>query len=435
MNKYSRRNFLHLGMRTIAGAGLALGANPQIGLANTQRLFADAADDSYRALVCVFLEGGIDGFSLFVPNSTAEHNAFARSRGNLAVDRSSLLDMGVGTGLHSSASALMPLWDAGKLAMISNVGNLVEPTTREDYLASRVDIPVQLFSHADQAQQWQQLQGRNRSNNGWGALAAGHLTQAQARDYLTSISVAGSNHWLTSHASRPYTLRESGLVPYIGLNESNVNQRPRASAFNDIMQIQGDSLLQEAYSDLQQNARSNTAEIGSLLSARFPSGQEPISHNPAKNIFAARLNMVAKLIAIQSELGMRRQLFYVRLGGFDVHDDQNDRLPQLFAKVADTLADFQGALDALGYGEKVTTFTASDFGRSLVSNGDGTDHGWGNHLFAMGGAVRGGEVYGTLPLLDVSGSDSVHNGRICPRSQRHNMQQRCCVGSGWMRVS
>jgi uncharacterized protein (DUF1501 family) len=180
------------------------------------------------------------------------------------------------------------------------------------------------------------------------------------------------------------------------------------------MQIQGDSLLQEAYSDLQQNARSNTAEIGSLLSARFPSGQEPISHNPAKNIFAARLNMVAKLIAIQSELGMRRQLFYVRLGGFDVHDDQNDRLPQLFAKVADTLADFQGALDALGYGEKVTTFTASDFGRSLVSNGDGTDHGWGNHLFAMGGAVRGGEVYGTLPLLDVSGSDSVHNGRILP---------------------
>jgi len=416
MNNWERRRFLSLGARTVAGAGLSLGAHPLLGMARGSTGPLNDGDE-YRALVCVFLEGGMDGFSLFVPSTTAEYSAYRRSRGGLSVDSGNLLSLGSSSpfGLHQSAAALQSLYSDERLAIMSNVGNLVEPTTRSQYTERAVEIPSQLFSHADQMVQWQQLQGRGRSREGWGALAADHLAERQTRDHLTSISVAGSNHWQTSAGQRPFTLRETGLVNYSGLNAANVNQQPRANAFDALMQAPSQSILQQGYSELQQRARNNTAEIGAVLSSRFrSSSDDPVPHNPEGNKLAARLNMVAKLIAVHQELGMNRQIFYVRLGGFDVHDDQNNRMPGLFANLANALTGFQSAIDNLGLDRNVTTFTASDFGRSLNSNGDGTDHGWGNHLFAMGGAVNGGQVYGDVPLLDVNGPDSVHNGRILP---------------------
>jgi len=153
-----------------------------------------------------------------------------------------------------------------------------------------------------------------------------------------------------------------------------------------------------------------TTELGAVLAQN-----EGISIAPDEgNSVAQRLNMVAQLIAAREQLGMRRQIFFINMKGFDVHDNQNKEMPELLGELADAMQFFQNALEGLGQSENVTTFTASDFGRSLSSNGDGTDHGWGNHMMVMGGAVNGGDIYGTLPRLSVDGPDSVSNGRVLP---------------------
>ena len=412
MNSYTRRRFLKLGTQTIAGAGLALGVDPALTLAQAaDSRLSDTSD--YRALVCIYLDGGCDGFSLMVPTGSYEHQELVASRGGLAIPKNQLIPLQGGAaplGLHPSAGALQPLYDQGRLAMIANVGTLIEPTTREQYENNEVLLPSQLFSHSDQAIQWQQLQGRGRAEEGWGAKAADYFSDFQERDYLTSISLAGSNYWQSGHGQRPFSLTESGVRTYKGMETENEWQRPRREAFERVLDLPRRHVFSKAYADLQKRAISATSELGAVLdgnSALF-------TDEPQDNELASSLNMVAQLIAAQEQLGLRRQIFYVRMGGFDVHDNQSKELPELFQQLSDALAFFQDKMDYLGKADSVTTFTASDFGRSLLSNGDGTDHGWGNHLMAMGGAINGGNIYGTLPSLDAHGPDSVNRGRILP---------------------
>jgi len=414
MNKFTRRRFLHRGTQTIAGAGLALGANPMLTLAQAADV-PTAITGDYRALVCVYLEGGCDGFSLFSPTGSYEHDEFANARGTLAIARNELLNLAGGSalvGLHPSAAALQPHYDEGRLAMIANVGTLIEPTTQEQYENNEVVLPAQLFSHSDQAIQWQQLQGRGRAEEGWGAKAADYLADFQERDYLTSISLAGSNYWQSGFGQRPFTMTESGVLQYQGMDPSSDWQQPRHDAFERVLNHSRRHVFSNAYADLQKRAMSITSELGQVLE----SNAGLFTDQPAENSLAEKLNMVAQLIAAQETLGLQRQIFYVSMGGFDVHDNQSRELPDLFRDLSEALSFFQGKLDDMGKSNNVTTFTASDFGRSLLSNGDGTDHGWGNHLMAIGGAVNGGAIYGTLPSLDVNGPDSVHRGRILPTS-------------------
>jgi len=411
MNHYTRRRFLKLGGKTIAGAGLALGANPLQALA--QATSGSATDSDYRALVCVYLKGGCDGFSLMVPTGAFEHQEYTASRGNLAVPRNSLIGLNGGAeplGLHPSAAALQPLYDQNKLAIIANIGNLLEPTTREQYLNKLVSLPSQLFSHSDQSIQWQQLQGRGNGEEGWGARAASYLQSFQERDYLTSISLAGSNYWQSGTNQRPFSLTESGVLQYSGMDFSDDWQQPRAQAFERVRDLPRDHMFAAAYADLQKRAANITTELGVTLDGNAAL----FTDVPEENSLASKLSMVAQLIAAQQTLGMRRQIFYVTMSGYDVHDNQGEDHPVLFEQLAEALSYFQGKMVELGQEPNVTTFTASDFGRSLLSNGDGTDHGWGNHLMAMGGAVNGGQIYGNLPSLDVEGPDSVHRGRILP---------------------
>jgi len=233
MNNYSRRRFLQLGSRTLAGAGLALGANPMMTLAQAAEGSANAAS-GYRALVCIYLAGGCDGFSLIVPTGNAEHAEYTRSRGQLALAHSDLIELytqsgnAPAMGLHKSAASLEPLFNEGRLALIGNVGNLIEPTTKEEYENATVSLPAQLFSHADQEIQWQQLQGRDRAQTGWGALAADYLASYQARQDLTSVTVSGSNYWQSGLGKRPFSLRSSGIVQYSGLRQDNRWERPPA---------------------------------------------------------------------------------------------------------------------------------------------------------------------------------------------------------------
>jgi len=414
MTNLNRRHFLSLGAKTLTGAGLALGSNPIWTLANAANDPGAAGD--YRAIVCLFLQGGSDGFSLMVPTGNAEYNEYQRSRGVLAVDKSSLLDINAASantssvGLHPSAAPLQQLFEEQKLAMISNVGNLIQPTTVEQYNNNAVDLPAQLFSHADQEMQWQQLQGRGRGTEGWGARAAGFLAEQQERAHLTSISLDGSNHWQTGFTSRPLSMKETGVLQYSAMSSGQPWEAARVSAFNAAQNISQDHEFIKEYASIQQRAMSVTEELGAVLSQN-----EGISITADEdNNLAQRLGMVAQLIAAREQLGMRRQIFFVNMRGFDVHDNQSKELPGLFSELSGAMQFFQTALEDLGQSENVTTFAASDFGRSLSGNGDGTDHGWGNHLMVMGGSVKGGDIYGTLPRLAVNGPDSVSNGRVLP---------------------
>ncbi|MBX2883420.1 MAG: DUF1501 domain-containing protein [Granulosicoccus sp.] len=415
MNNSNRRKFLKLGAQTMAGAGLALGANPYLTLARAAEGGLASGATDYRALVCIYLEGGSDGFSLLVPTSASGYNEYAASRQHLSVDQSSLLGINPlsnhdAMGFHPSAGPLQALFEEGKLAMIANVGNLIEPTTKEQFENGSVALPAQLFSHSDQSRQWQQLQGVDSGTTGWGALAADYLSSYQQRDYLTSITLTGSNYWQSGFGQRPFSISDSGVLDYSGLSDESDWQQPRLEAFKRVLEAQQSNVFASAYADMQQRAMNITAELGQVLE----SNQAIITEQQSENALANRLAMVAQLIAAKDQLGMHRQIFYVEMGGFDVHDNQNREMPELVAELSDALMFFQRTLETMGMEDSVTTFTASDFGRTLTGNGDGTDHGWGNHLMAMGGAVHGGDVYGQMPSLHVEGPDQVANGRVLP---------------------
>jgi len=233
--------------------------------------------------------------------------------------------------------------------MIANVGTLIEPTTQEQYQNNEVLLPAQLFSHSDQAIQWQQLQGRGRGDEGWGAKAADYLSVFQERDYLTSISLAGSNFWQSSQRQRPFTMTESGVREYQGMDEGTDWQQPRRDAFERVLDAPRRHVFSNAYADLQKRAISVTTELGQVLDVNA----NLFTDQPADNELASSLNMVAQLIAAQEQLGLRRQIFYVRMGGFDVHDNQSRELPELFTKLSQALAFFQEKMDYLGMADNV----------------------------------------------------------------------------------
>ena len=410
-----RRRFMHLGLQTLCGAGLAFGNHPMQTLANAAEPGFTPHSD-YRALVCIYLNGGIDGFSLMVPTGNAEYAEYQHSRQGLAVPHGSLLDMyprrsdTTSLGWHPDAAPLASLFEQEQLGVVANVGTLIEPTSQSAYEDQAVRLPTQLFSHADQEVQWQQLQGQTTANSGWGALAADILSSHQSRDYLTSITLAGSNYWQSGSGQRPFGMRASGLVQYSGMSNGSQWERPRREGFQRLLQEQYSHLFADAYADLQHRAGNVTAELGAALEAQ----PELSTAVPSENALAEKLGRVAHLIAAHEQLQMKRQIFYVSMDGFDVHDAQNRDTPWLFAQLSQAMAFFNNAMLELGMHDKVTTFTASDFGRSLTSNGDGTDHGWGNHHLVMGGAVDGGSITGQVPRMSVDGPDAVRNGRVIP---------------------
>ena len=227
---------------------------------------------------------------------------------------------------------------------------------------------------------------------------------------MTSVTLAGANYWQASSEQRPFSVKSSGLVQYQGMDDGSEWQRPRKESFQRVSQLEYPHLFMDAYADLQKRAGDITTELGGVL-ANQP---DPTVEMPLENNLAEQLKMVARLIAAHPVLGMKRQIFYVRMDGFDVHDNQNKNQPWLFSQLAQAMAYFQASIDELGMGNNVTTFTASDFGRSLTSNGDGTDHGWGNHHMVMGSAVNGGDIIGQIPRMSVDGPDAIRNGRVIP---------------------
>lgn len=405
-----RREFLtHLGV-----TGLTLGAGAMgIGLPRG----VQAADtNGYKALVCVFLLGGNDAFNMVVPRSNAEYDLYANSRRNLAVPQGSLLPITPGTpdgalyGVHPSMTGLKGLFDGGRAALVANVGPLIQPTSRNEVLERAVPLPPQLFSHNDQQDQWQSVRGTALFTTGWAGRVADVLETDLATQRLpTNLSIVGSLPWQVGARSGAYVIGEQGAVSYFALDPGVLNGTLRRQTFDRLLAAQAPTPYGRALSRVHRRALDLAVVTQDALAAA-----PPIATTFPASSLGAQLAMVARVISARQVLECRRQIFLVGIGGFDTHDAQNTLQPALFAQVSAGITAFDTAMQELGVGDDVTTFTMSEFGRTLTSNGDGTDHGWGGHQWVVGGAVNGGDIFGQMPRLDTDGPDDVGGGRIVP---------------------
>jgi uncharacterized protein (DUF1501 family) len=320
---------------------------------------------------------------------------------------------------------MQSLFSAGRLAVVANVGTLIGPTTKAQYNAKSVPLPVNLFSHNDQQSEWQ-AGAAEGAKLGWGGRIADMIASANGGASLfTAVSAAGNAVFLAGQNTIQYQLT-TAAQPAVAINSiSSSSLFGSSTAPARIREIIEDtspaSLFAEDYAATVTRSISSTGVINNAFAQTIvtnvpaPSPYlNPVTGVAETNLLALELQTVARMVAAGPGLGLKRQVFFVSLGGWDTHAFQNVTQPNLLAKVAHALAYFDGALSNVGGVDRrssVTTFTASDFSRTFTTNGAGTDHAWGSHHFVMGGAVKGGDIYGQYPTLgvDVGGFNNPDN--------------------------
>ena len=430
----SRRAFL----KRSATLGLAGGAAPFVtNLAAIGEAAAATASD-YKALVCVFMYGGNDYANTLPPYDQATYDLYNAQRANLAHGRADLtatvltpsaaLPGGRQYALAPTMASLLPVWAAGKLAAVLNVGTLVRPTTKAQYQNGSVALPPKLFSHNDQQSYWQ-ASSPEGATSGWGGRLGDLLQSGNGTSSLTCITVAGNAIYLTGKAAVQYAMGTGGPVA-LSASSSLYGSATASSALKSMMTGGGTaSTFVNEHAKVSKRSLDLYAQVNSALGGA-PAGNFTLF--PTGNSLADQMKMVARMIAVSQELGAKRQVFFVSLGGFDLHDALVAKHGGLVGQVSDAMAAFYNTTAALGVADKVTAFTASDFGRTLTSNDDGSDHGWGSHHFVVGGAVKGGQFYGTAPLIGNNTADDVGQGRLLPTT---SVDQYGATLASWFGVS
>jgi uncharacterized protein (DUF1501 family) len=428
IDKLARRAFLRrAGHLSMAGIATPWALN----LAAMGEAAASVATD-YKAIVCVFLYGGNDHGNTIVPYDYANYLEYAKIRTGIATPRNNLINTrlmpdaahalpgGMVLALAPEMKELHTLFNAGKMAVQLNVGTLVEPTTLAEYMAKSKQLPPKLFSHNDQQSVWQSSSPDGFVNDpktgllkpslaGWGGRMGDLALSNNGKATFTCISVTGNAVYLAGEVAVAYQVSPSGAIPVDGIKSGVYGSRDCGTALNTLITQSSANYMENEYSKITK--RSIAAEA--VVTAATQDITLDTKFSPT-NSLAQQLEMVAKLIAGRSALTAKRQVFMVSLGGFDTHDFLPTQHPGLLTKVDNAMGSFYEAMKELQIQDSVTTFTASDFGRTLASNGDGSDHGWGSHHFVMGGAVKGKKFYGKAPAIAVNGPDDVGQGRLLP---------------------
>lgn len=454
--RHQRRRFLQ-GLGALVAGGTASALFPQLELISHALAAAPGAGE-YRALVCIFLYGGNDSYNMLIPHDQDEYNVYLQSRGGvydasgnpfgLGIARDNLTAVvdasGHSWGMHPSFASAKSLFDSGELAFVANVGSLIQPVLKSEvgYPGGK-PLPAYLYSHNDQQRQW--MRGHATSThaaNGWGGLAGDRI--ASLNGGLTAlpptISIFGNNLYQSGASVLPYAIASSGPSELARMSTSGgAADAIRIDALNELLQAGQPQVMQGRYAGL---GRTSIEVNAALRTALDPAnGGEINTAFPATQL-AAQLRMVARMIKVSRgpAIGHQRQIFYVGLGGFDTHDNQMDptRHAALLAQLSDALAAFRTGLQEIGMLNQVTTFTMSDFGRTLNSNGNGTDHGWGGVQLVMGGAaanggsLQGRRVWGDYPVLELDGDQAMGRGRMIPTT---SIQQYGATMASWLGVS
>jgi uncharacterized protein (DUF1501 family) len=416
MNSHRREFLLRTGALSSAGLVQRLAPVGLASLAGTAA--AQSAPSDYKALVCVFLFGGVDGNSLVIPIDAAGYAQYAAVRtasSGVNLTQAQLLPIqpaGTGAyGLNPNLSAIHPLFELKKLAILANVGTLNQPTTKSNYLAVR---PENLFSHSDQQTQWQSSVSSGISRTGWGGRLADRLASANAvSGFPVTTSIAGTNLFITGDSASPLALPTTGGLALQGFNNTAASNA-RLAAMQALQAADGDNTYVKATGEVMTRALALSGTVNPILTGT--GSQVQVLFQGQNSSIAQQLLQVAKLIEARAQTGARRQVFFVSLGGFDTHSNELPTLTTLLGQLAPALKSFYDATTLLGVQNQVTTFTLSDFGRTFQpASGAGTDHAWGNHHFILGGAVQGGALYGRYPTLQRGGPDDADTaGRWIP---------------------
>lgn len=404
-----------IGSTTLLSSLLNLGTTNALAGLNAK---SNPSEGEYKALVCILLAGGNDSFNMLVPRSKEPYREYNKSRSNLALSRSSLLSLqnkdqlGREYGVHPAMPEVQELFNLGKLSFISNVGTLVEPLTKAKYLSGGAKLPIGLLSHADQIQQWQTSLPNSRSSKGWGGRMADILEEGNRnQDISMNISLSGTNVFQVGANATEYAIRSSaggsvGISVYEGQNR-----------LDRLLRKGTESLLAQQYQDIFKSTFQQKivhSQANHQIFSEALANTSSLSTGFSSAALSADLALVAKTIAARKTLGMKRQTFFINYGGWDHHDSVLENQTLMLSILSKALQAFQTAIEELGVADQVTTFTISDFGRTLTSNGNGTDHAWGGNVMAMGGAVNGGQIFGTYPSLQIGGPDDIGGAIILP---------------------
>lgn len=387
----------------------------QLGLA--RRAAAQTSGD-YRALVCILLAGGNDSYNMLTPRGGDQYDAYRRIRSDLALPQDSLLPLAVPAsngelyGIHPGMSDLRSLFKEGDAALLANVGTLLEPFDPIAVQNGTAQLPLGLYSHADQISQWQTALPDQRTSQGWGGRLADLMQGVNVQNGVSmNISLSGSNVFQSGEQSGEYAIEATG------------NGAPGLTAYDDgtdfgtFKKRMVDSLLsvQQPHILRREHARRLRASIDAQrVFVDAVSTAPDLQTEFTADYFSQSLRQIARAIASRDALGATRQTFFVSVGGWDHHDEVLDNQARMLPPIARGLRQFRDALNELAMLDQVTTFTISDFGRTLTSNGRGSDHGWGGHQIIMGGAVRGGQIYGDYPMLALDNPLDMGRGIYAP---------------------
>jgi uncharacterized protein (DUF1501 family) len=429
--EFSRRNFMKRGAQAAALTGVASYATGLTAIGEAAAF--SAGNDDYKALVCVFLKGGNDHSNTLIPFDATNYARYSALRGGdgeggggLALPRASLaqtvLQPAEGQtltddqlfALSPAMTRLSGLYRQGAMAPLLNIGPLLAPLTLEQYKSRNHKAnprPAKLFSHNDQQSTWQSGLPEG-APTGWGGRIGDLARNSNANPVFTSITASSNEVFLAGRGTTAYAVSSNGAVELRPVTRGLYRSPEAGNAMRQLLTGTREHVLEADYTRIARRSLDAQGFIDDALSSAnlATSFDDPSGRNGLAN----ELRIVARLIAARQSLGVKRQVFIVTTGGFDNHDDLIDKHEGLLSKLDFALDAFYRATVELGVANQVTSFTASDFGRTLTSNGDGSDHGWGSHHFVVGGSVAGAQFYGTAPHMSDETDDQVGRGRLLP---------------------